>query len=272
MGDGKRILFCWSGGGLPGLDIHCGIWRALENVGIQPTENIGTSAGAIAAAFNSAGYSADQFDCILRGLSDRNVRRERFGWKLRVPFISSFLSHRPILNLLREYLPLDFKELDRKLTVHVTDERDCEGIDIRRGDLAESVLASMSIAGVFPPVELTSSRLEFFPHTYSDGGTTANLPVPASLAVWDEVYLLVAKRPVEYSRRSNSMLSRLMLNVDLLAEDQVRDTIENAKRRHPRVVVLRPPLDSPRGSLHFDHELIGKAREWTAGALRRITP
>jgi predicted acylesterase/phospholipase RssA len=43
----KRILFVRSGGGLMGLDIHCGIWSALAERGIEPTDCHGTSAGAI---------------------------------------------------------------------------------------------------------------------------------------------------------------------------------------------------------------------------------
>jgi predicted acylesterase/phospholipase RssA len=54
----RGTLFVRSGGGLPGLDIHCGIWLALEQAGIRADANSGTSAGAAVAALDSAGWSA----------------------------------------------------------------------------------------------------------------------------------------------------------------------------------------------------------------------
>jgi len=250
-----KILFCWSGGGLPGLDIHAGIWRALSEHGISATANAGTSAGAIMGALNSTGMRCEVMEALIRGLSDGDVKRERLLWKLRIFWISYFLEHEPIRRLLREILPLDFTDLKKPLSVFVTDEITATAREIKDTktfpSLPEAVLASMSIMGVFPPVG-----------NYSDGGTTENLPLPENWQKFDEVYLLIAKRPLKYSKRTG-ILTRTLFNADILLEAQVSDTIYYAKANHPHVYVIRPPVEAPGGSLHFDHDLIIQAYEYT---------
>ncbi len=257
----KRILFCWSGGGLPGLDIHAGIWKALSELGIESTANAGTSAGAIVAAINSTGVSNAVAHSIILGLSDGDIRRERLFWKLRVPWVDYFLSSEPITDLLTEILPSDFSALKKPLSVFVTEEATASQKEIK-GDgqlfkLPLTILASMSIMGVFPSV-----------NGYSDGGTTAYLPLPTGWEKFDEVYLLIAKRPLDYHKH-NGILTRTLFNADILYEDQVADTITFARQNHPSVTVIRPPVKTPGGSLHFDHGLIVQAYEYTKNYLQR---
>lgn len=257
-----RRLFCWSGGGMPGLDIHAGLWLALEEAGITSSSNAGTSAGALMAALNSFGYTGRDAEGFIRDLSDADVRRERFLWKLRIPWIDGFLEHGPIETILGELLPDHFHQLDKPLSAFVTDEASGIATEFRSGPLVPTLLASMSISGVFSPVMLSG-------RWFSDGGTTQNLPLPKGWCDYDEVYLLCARRPTAYVGRRAGMLSRLMYNVDLLMTDQMTDTIHLAMAQHRRVRVLAPPIETPRGSLHFDHDLIGQAREWCAHELAK---
>lgn len=251
----KRRLFCWSGGGLPGLDIHVGIWKALSEIGIESTANAGTSAGAIVAAINSTGVSNAVANSIILDLTDDDIRRERFLWKLRIPWINSFLDPKPILDLLTEILPAEFSDLKKKLSVFVTEEVTASQKEIKTDGqlfkLPQTVLASMSIMGVFPTI-----------NGYSDGGTTAYLPLPDDWSSYDEIYLLIAKRPLDY-RKQNGILTRSLFNADILYEDQVADTIVFARRNHPAVTVIRPSVKTPEGSLHFNHDLIRQAYEYT---------
>lgn len=249
----KRILFSRSGGGMPGLDIHAGIWLALEEDGVGATDCVGTSAGAIVSAFDAAGYSAVECTNLLAALRDEDVRRERLAWKLRLPWIDHFLEHAPIAAFLRAHLPKEFAALTKPLTCRATDEETAESVGLASGDLTPALLASMSISGVWPAVHLQGRVL-------SDGGTTANVPLPADLAAFDEVWLLVTRRQLDYRRRNDSILSRLIWNLDLQAEHEVISTVREARRRHPRVRLIRPSVCVTRGLLRFDHRLIGAAR------------
>ena len=244
-----RRLFCWSGGGFPGLDIHCGIWLALEEAGIYSDGNAGSSAGALIAALYSSGKSAVSACALLRSLRDEDMRKERFAWKLRIPWLNSFLDPAPIQKVISANVPDYFSDLQKPLSVFVTRESPFAEYEISQDYqnflLDQALLASMSIAGVFPPVR----------SCFSDGGPTANLPLPRVFRAYDEVYLLVAKRPLSYCKNKN-ILTRLMWNVDAMAEDQVLEVVKFATNNHPNVFVIWPDVPTTNGSLRFDHSLI----------------
>ena len=247
----RTTLFCWSGGGLPGLDIHVGIWQALSDLGIEATANAGTSAGAIMAALNSNGMTAVAARRIIGSLSDSDVRSERFAWKVRIPWISYFLENEPIRKLLEANLPAYFTDLKKPLHVFCTAESSGVSWSFSDGQLIDRILGSMAICGVFPPVA-----------GLTDGGTSADLPLPPGWQKFDQVYLLIAARPIDY-RGKDSILTRLMFNADLFMEGQIQRTIADAKAIRPDVHVIRPLVRAPRGGLHFDHALIAESEIFT---------
>ena len=264
-----KRLFVRSGGGLPGLDIHAGIWDALEMAGIYPTHVSGTSAGAIASAFQAGPMlDADIFHGLISSLSDEQVRVERPLWKLRVPWIGWYLDSAPILSLLEHYLPEHFDRLTLQLQCWAVNARDGGAVNVARPELArspaEAALASMSICGVFAPVRLLDGN------EYFDGGPAMNLPVPANANDFDEIYLLVATgRPGSYSD-DESMLTRLIHNAHWMMDDQIHDTIAQAREScRAKVHVIWPDLPTPRGALHFDHNLIDQAQLWTEAWIRK---
>jgi len=272
--NGRKRLFCWSGGGLPGLDIHTGIWRALIELGIMPTANAGTSAGAIMAAFCSAGILQAEIEHTLRSLSDSDVRSERSCWKFRALWIDWFLDNAPIRALLEKLLPSRFMDLRMPLSVVATRVRDGRQTNFTERDtyavrLWDAVLASMSISGVFPNVNINDED-------YADGGVRANLPLPENWRKFDEIYLLVASRPVNYGantlevKRStlHGILARLMLNLDWYALDQIEDTIallnsEHARLRGPAFHIIWPTCGREAGALRFQHDFIDQAYQQT---------
>ncbi len=258
----SSILFVRSGGGLPGLDIHAGIWQALSEAGIHSTHNAGCSAGAIMAALDSAGRSAEEVCGLLRGLSDADVRRERFAWKLRLPWVDYFLDSAPIRDLLAKWLPARWSDLRKPLEVVATHVEtgecirfgDSEGLQLNDA-LVSLVLASMSISGVFPWVTIGGAH-------FADGGVRANLPLPKCHADFDEIWLLIATRPIRYRRRARGILSRLLLNLDWYAYDQIADVLEATGGRS-KFRVIWPALYPDGGALRFDHRLIQDAYEQT---------
>lgn len=100
----------------------------------------------------------------------------------------------------------------------------------------------------------------------SDGGTTANVPLPADWESYDEVWLLIAKRNVA-AYEGRGLLGRLIENLDIMAETHVRRTIWYARSVHKGVRVVRPQVTAPRGMFRFDHALIDQAYDWTRRGL-----
>lgn len=263
----RPILFCRSGGGMPGLDVHAGISLALEEAGIRSTDNAGCSAGAIAGAFDSRGFTARGFRDIVLNLGDRDVRSPRFAWKLRAPWVDWFLENDPIRRLLQHWLPSRTSEYVKSLQVSVTRCADGASVWLPSRwpfDLRECVLASMAVPGVFPSVNLGGVE-------YEDGGTRLNLAVPSDLSEYDEVWILIAaSHPSTYKGNGHSMLGRMLRAVAYLQYAQIELTLEahRSEIESGKCKVIWPELGHPLGMLHFDHRLVEAAYRETCRLLR----
>lgn len=270
----RKILFVRSGGGMPGLDIHVGLWRALADAGIESTHCTGTSAGAIVAAFDAAGMTSVAAEHLLRNLDDSDVRDETPFWKLRVPWLSHWLGLGKIHRLLHNHLPKWFDELRKPLAVYATHARSGISVPLNDGPVCMAVLASMAIFGVFPEVTLGEDE-------WCDGGTDAYVPLPDDWRDYDEVWILIARRPIQFARKKG-ILTRLMRNVDWMFENQVRRVLrevqsctvgtrlEGAQLPKPAVYVLRPDVGSSSGSLRFSHGLIFAAYAAAQKEIQRL--
>ena len=253
--EGKNVLFVLSGGGMPGLDLHAGIWRALETAGIFATEISGTSAGAIVGAANAVGWHAPGFEDYLRQHGDGDVRHERPFWKLRAPFLESIHDSDRIQVILEAVLPPLWNKVAKPFHAWACKQRNGERVNVARPELAEmpsdAVLASMSISGIFPAVTLLDGE------NYVDGGMRFNLPLLSNWQDYDEVWLLIGKtRPQDYKGRG--IISNLIRNLDILALDQIQDVLEETAG-DPRVHVVWPDIKCETSMLHFNHDLIDAA-------------
>ena len=245
---------------MPGLDIHAGMWKALHEAGIDATHCVGTSAGAIISGVDAAGHSPTEFSTFLASLSDDDVRHERLFWKVRFTLIDYFLESDRILKLIKDWT---FPSL-KPLSVVATRARDGAQIYFEFNgsyldDFTLCILASMSICGVFPKVTIKDEE-------YVDGGVRANLPLPVNWKEYDEVYLLIASGRPEVYHKETGILTNLFKNIGWLMQDQILDVISSTEKSQ-YVHVLWPPLDTPKGTLRFDHDLIDQAYQWTASQI-----
>lgn len=258
-----RRLFCWSAGGLTGLDIHAGISRALARFGVKAAAHSGTSAGAVFAAWHACGNSVSALSNVVAALNDSDVRGERFAWKLRIPWINSFLSDQPIRKLLGKYLPSTWTHF---LPCSIWATRVSDGA---AGNVAcsavspvDAIMASMAIGGVFPAQTILEEQ-------YIDGGCGKYAAVPPNLLEYDEIWMLVAQtRPSDY-RKKTGILTWLMANASWALWHQTLNSIALARAlAGERVRVVWPQLHSSAGALRFDHSLIKKAEQDTTVLLR----
>jgi len=252
----RKILFVRSGGGMPGLDIHAGIWQALTQCDIIATANSGTSAGAIVGAVDSARWHPDAFIEYLRWHSDSSVRHQHALWFMRSRWLESIHDNDRIRCVLEGLLPPAWRTMSKPLSAWATRLRDDAFINVARPEIAatpaDAVLASMSICGLFPAVPLLDGE------TYIDGGVRFNLPLTLDWEDFDDVYLLIASpRPSDYARQ-DGILTNLIRNIQAMAFDQIDDVIRQTATC-PKVHVIWPDLHSSAGLLHFDHDLIEAA-------------
>lgn len=266
--DKKKILFVRSGGGMPGIDIHAGIWAALEQEGVVATHCSGTSAGAIVSAMDAVGYSASRAVAIVRNLKDSDIRSEVPAWKVRIPWINYFLRNDPIRAVLEGLIPFPMQAArEKELMIWAQHQLTAEPRDLMTlpgNMLIDAVLASMAISGVFPPVKINDDH-------FVDGGGAVYLPVPRDLSPYDEVWLLVAAgEPADY-KKSTGILTHMMRNIDFLIRAQLDRTIQDAMAAAPgKVRLVWPRLRRAGGSLRFDHGLLDEAFIYTRNRAKAL--
>jgi NTE family protein len=172
--------FVLSGGGSLG-SVQVGMLRALAERGISPDLLVGTSAGALNAAF-IAGHGAtpagvDALASVWRGLrahalfpfDPRSALAALAGRR------SAICSDRGLRHLLDRHLTFDrLEDASVPLVVVATDLLTGREVSLVEGDAREAVLASCALPAVFPPV-LRDGRL------LVDGGLANNTAL--SLAV-----------------------------------------------------------------------------------------
>ncbi len=279
----KKVLFVRSGGGFPGIDVHLGLWLALEDAGIRSTHVSGTSAGAAISLLDACGLTASLMTMIIEQIDNSDIRAERFAWKLRVPWINWFMRPEPIEELLSEltiYCPVPAKPISvwatELLTGACRDVLNSQFGDAQIQNSAElyddvspvfAVMASMAISGVFPPRRFYKDGKTF---DFVDGGVRKNLPLPSNWRDYDEVWLLIATpNKFDTYQKKTGILTRLIRNIELLMYDQIADVLEETSGS-PKVHVLWPPCETPHGMFRFDHALINSTREWSARKIKEI--
>ena len=169
---GKGFILVLSGGGVRGF-AHIGVLKALEEQGLEPRMVIGTSAGAVVAAYWGLGYTADQMMQRADSLSSGD---------LFVPVLPNL--GQPVLKgeagvfsgqVLERQLRRDFgvqtlEDLSKPVAIVATDLETGRPVVFNSGDVTQAVRASSTIPGIFTPPSI-NGRL------YIDGQASSPLPI-----------------------------------------------------------------------------------------------
>jgi NTE family protein len=149
--------------------------RAVLEAGFQPDFLVGTSAGALNAAFLGKGLGADgvrNLAAVWTGLRTKDVF-PGLGWfsSLRALAGSGVLaSPSGLERIIERHLPATHAELTIPTAVIASDLATGSAVAFRQGDLRRHVLASAAIPGIFPPVAVDG-------RTFIDGGVSAHVPL-----------------------------------------------------------------------------------------------
>ncbi|MCK9473060.1 patatin-like phospholipase family protein [Sulfurimonas sp.] len=161
----KKIGLALGGGAVLGA-VHIGVLYALEEKNIEIKAISGTSAGAIVAAFYAFGKTPKEIEEIVT----------KFEWKkLSSLTLSKYgvLSNEKVGEMIKENIgEKKFNESNIPLGMIATDITTGEKIILDKGSVADAVVASTCIPGIFVPVELGGRFLV-------DGGIVENIPLSA---------------------------------------------------------------------------------------------
>ena len=190
------VALVLSGGGAKGA-AHVGVIEVLEALRVPVDMVVGTSMGAIIGGMYAAGYSPEDMARLLEetdwrsifsdrpALPEQSFRRkqaqEEFGYvevglgadgfELPSGFITGQRLGFRLKSVLLHTVGIDdFDELHVPFRAVAADLRTGEAVVLEDGSLVDAMRASMSVPGVFAPIEIEDRVLV-------DGGVVNNFPV-----------------------------------------------------------------------------------------------
>jgi NTE family protein len=236
-----RTAFVLSGGGSLGA-VQVGMLQALSEAGIRPDLLIGTSVGAVNAAW--IGGRPDPEGALQLGEVWRSLRRHHIfplspwsGARGLLGRTNHVISNASLGEVLRKHLPYQRLE-EAAVPVHViaTELKTGRAVLMSTGPAVPALLASTAIPGIFPPV--TIGRRDFI-----DGGVANHTPIAAALELGaSRIFVL----PVGYPWLRQEPTNALGMALHALARfiEQKLDA-EVAAYRHLADIQVLPTLDAP---------------------------
>jgi len=255
-----RVGLVLSGGGARGAT-HIGVLKMLEQLHVPIDVIAGTSMGAVVGGLYASGLSGEQIEHAMASLDwqaafrDRPPRTEldyrrkeedrQFlvnlpvglqGRRLVIP--KGLVQGQMLTETLRQLtLPVatitDFDQLPTRFRAVATNLENGGKRVIGNGDLTTAMRASMSVPGLFAPVEYRGELLV-------DGGLADNLPIDVARSMGVDILIVVdAGFPLQPRKSLNSLpgITNQMLSI-LLRKDIERDLATLG----PNDIVISPQL------------------------------
>lgn len=176
----ERVALVLGGGGLRGL-AHVGAWRALQEAGVQVTEIVGTSIGALVGACIAGGMGEGQLLERAGALQRADiVRLNRWALLLNGIRQQSVFREDVFRAYLADTLPLSaFAQLRLPLSVNAADLGSGEQVWFGAGGdssvpVGDAVYASCALPVFYPPAEIGGRYCV-------DGGVVDPLPISFAL-------------------------------------------------------------------------------------------
>ena len=256
-----RVGLVLSGGGARGL-AHVGVLKVLERERIPVDVIAGTSMGAIVGGLYASGLSAAdierevarlQWDGVFAGRVDRQVLSQRRkeqdfevspllelgvgadGLKAPLGAVSSRVleSHLRRLTLTASQLK-SFDELPTPFRAVATDMESGQAVVMSEGDLATALRSSMSVPGVFAPIEVQGRIL-------GDGGLVDNLPIGVARSMGAERVIAVnIGTPLSRRDTLGTITGVTAQMINILTEQNVQQSLKTLGTQD---VLIAPQLE-----------------------------
>ncbi|MCK5880570.1 MAG: patatin-like phospholipase family protein [Sinobacterium sp.] len=204
---------------------HIGVLRALEEKNIHPQLISGTSIGAFIAALYAFNVSADEIEEMALELNWSNITSIKLS-KL------SLFSNRKLGELVSSTLgDVNIEDARIPLAIIACDIATGQKVTFTEGPVAQAVMASCCLPGVFTPVEIDGRLLV-------DGGIAENVPVSALRDLGANSLIAVdLSKKVKYNEPKD--IFDVMSNTISIAIDN-----NTKSRTRPADLIIAPDLTS----------------------------
>lgn len=229
------IAFVVSGGASLG-SIQVGMAQALAEADIHPDIVVGTSVGALNAAWFAGGGSADGLQKVWLQLERRDLfpLRPLLGLRAFLGRAQNFVPADGLRAVLEQNLTYDrLEQAELPFTVLAADARTGHEVALTEGPAVDSILASRALPGIFPPVEINGRLL-------IDGGIVNNTPITTAIeAGATDVWVLSTGYSCALPAPPGNPLALALHSIGLLVQQRL--TIETRTRTYPVPVHMIPP-------------------------------
>lgn len=183
----KKLGLALGGGGARGL-AHIGVLKVLDREQIAVDIIAGTSMGSIVGALYAAGFSGEHIEAEILRISRSRLEMAKLI-DLRFD-ADGLLGGSRITDMLTTLLGAELAFADLRIPFAATGVDILTGreVNLREGNVVEAVRASMSVPGVFAPVEIGPYRLV-------DGGVLNNVPVDVARTLGADAVVAVDVLP-----------------------------------------------------------------------------
>lgn len=259
--------FVFAGGGSLGA-VQVGMLQALLEAGVHPDFVVGTSVGALNAAYFAGSPDLDgvmRLAEIWRGLRRHDIFPVSFASAIRLlrnP--ESLVDPTNLRALIQAQLPFDRIE-DAALPLHVM-ATDLQGLGVllSSGPAVDSVMASAAIPSIFPPVRIGDQLLV-------DGAIAANTPLRQACDLGARrIIILPTGYACDLKEVPRGVIGQAMHAITLLIAWQLMHEIEaTAPDIHLHMAPALCPLRVTAFDFSQSAELISRAHARTRNWIRR---
>jgi NTE family protein len=235
-----KIGLALGGGGARGL-AHVGVLKILEKNNIKLDFICGVSMGALIASAYACGMSVEEMEEEATSLNKRTAIRKLLD--LSNPK-RSLLKGRKTKNAIQEFVRnKNFSDCRIPLEIITTNLATGDEYIINRGKVADAVLASLSVPGIFPPVKIG-------PHYLIDGGVANPTPVDRLEKNGMDVLIgvdLMIKRKIEFDK-DPGMVTTLIQAYEIIRTKAIR---YNMRLMSKDTILIMPKIQGTINSFKF---------------------
>jgi NTE family protein len=260
------VGFVLSGGG-PLAALQVGALRALSARDIRPDLIVGTSAGALNAAWTAWDPTPNgmvHLEWMWRNLKDGDLfpgGRFKASWARMLVKGNRVFENSGLKRVIENTIGSEalFEDAQIPLAVTATDLETGDEKVFTSGRLALPLLASAAMPGIFPPVEIDGRM-------YIDGGVADNVPIAPAVAMGAKTLYVMDSTSHSHQRRPLARPIDYLLHAFSLARSQrLALDIANYGDRVKIIMLPAPKLEFfvPFASLEHTAHLIAESYEHT---------
>ncbi len=240
----KKLALVLGGGSAKGY-AHIGVLKLLEKHNLRPDLIVGTSMGALVGGMYSAGYTINE-------LREKALNFNSLGnfSLISTLFKGNLLNVDKVKNFLNSSLgDKTHADCDIKFISVATDLKKGKAKVFKSGKLNQTILASISIPGVFPICEIDDEL-------YCDGGIVNNLAEDVARQIMPEAVIVSIDVIGEYHKQVETNKMK-MIETFLNASTLLTQTIVKLK---PQLSDIRVTISQPEISqLDFSKDAVEQA-------------